>query len=182
MSEQYNGKNFTENESGLLVPENTLHKPTKAEISGYGNKPNYLSEQNDGELIKDQMQKEADEKAYKEILNPANVIELKQSIEVAQGRVGTKSDTANMGLNLKREKEAIRSKLIEEYLHTGDRDNNRTITDEVRQKLEEMLRQSYARLESDMNAEISNADNTEAENEEEPTTEANTVNSKEDDK
>ena len=168
MSEQL-GKNYEKSEGGILVPSSALVEPNEAEIDGYGNKPEYLSESNNGELIKDQMQREADEKAYQEILNPSNVIDLKQSIEVAQGRLGTKSENVNSGLNLNREKEAIRSKLIEKYLYTGDRDGNRTITDEVRQKLEEMLRQSYGSLEASMNSKKSDESNIEEDEDELPT-------------
>ncbi len=175
MAKEMTGHNFTHHESGLLVPkERTVHLPSEAEIDGYGTAPNYLSQQNDGELIKDQIQRELDEKAYKSILDPANVLELKQDIEHAHGRLGTKSVNVNNGLNLAFEKNKIRKELIEQYLHTGDKDGLRTITNEVRHKLDELLTLSYSKLErmaeAQENKKSDNADSDEPLGQEQPST------------
>lgn len=157
MAEKNTTQSFQQQESGLFIPEERkIHLPSSAEINGYGKTPNYLSQQNGGELIKDQLQRELDEKAYEDILNIANVLDLKQTIEHAQNKIGTKSDNVNNGLNLKAEKDKIRKELIEKYLHTGDGNDARTITDEVRKQLDGLLSLSYNKLEGMIESKASN--------------------------
>lgn len=155
MSEQKQqlGSNFVEHPSGLLLPsvalaEKKVVTPSKAEIDGYSRvNPVNNSYENYEDRAAGQLQKDKDEAAFKEILDPKNVIELKQKIETAVNKsVGTSSKNINMGLDISKDKTKIRNDLIEQYLMTGDKD--RAITPEVRTKLEELLRLSFNNLEN----------------------------------
>lgn len=130
----------------------TFHRPDKKFLSR--NELEMIQEHQD--LIRNTMDDKGDnetaaenhKQAYNDILNPIHVAQLKDDIERAISRVGTKSKNVNIGLDLNGEKKAIREKYIKEYLHIGDPEKTRSIPDELHKKLEELLSHSLDELEA----------------------------------
>ncbi len=161
--------NETIRDSGLVVPgvygenptEATVTLPTAQEVSRYGktNEAALSDEQKTEQLY------ELHRKAYQDILDPRHVIELKDEIEVALSRVGTRSQNVNTGLDVNKEKQSARAKIIEEYLHIGDPDKTRPISDDLRESLDTLLAQPIKLLEkkikeaSKEGVDVSKADN-----------------------
>jgi hypothetical protein len=81
----------------------------------------------------------ADHEAYEEIINPINVLHLKEAID---------SEKENLNAGSKKAK-SIREEYIAEYLQTGNkRDIPRPIPHEIRTQLEDLLNMSYKQLEA----------------------------------
>jgi len=77
-------------------------------------------------------ERQAHERAYQDILNPAHVLVLKRALET---EAADPEDASN------------RKEHIETYLHIGDEKGDRPINDELRQELDKLLSLSYEDLE-----------------------------------
>lgn len=143
-------KNETTRESGLIVPAGygdgedgpKITTPTPVEVQKYG----VSREAAPSVSEKEEQSFEIHRQAYEDILNPEHIISLKEAIESAQSKLGTSSTNVNKGLDLKSASVKINEDYIEEYLHTGDREKLRPIPDELRSKLERMLKMSFSQL------------------------------------
>jgi len=96
---------------------------------------------------------EKEDKAFDEILDPRNVIDLKASIDHKLGRkndeeshLGNTKDGSKQAREAKNLEE-VKGNLIEDYLHVGDPENEREIPETVRRDLERLLGKSYDELE-----------------------------------
>jgi|GEM_PF-5012643 len=98
------------------------------------------------------------EKAFADILDPRNVIELKQAIDNnANKRNAEESHLGNTKDGSKQAREAtnkadIKASLVEDYLHTGDEEKKREIPELIRKDLDNMLSKSYKELEKRIDA------------------------------
>lgn len=91
-----------------------------------------MSMSSEEEPTENSEERQAHERAYQDILNPAHVLVLKRALET---EAADPEDASN------------RKEHIETYLHIGDEKGDRPINDELRQELDKLLSLSYEDLE-----------------------------------
>lgn len=159
-------------ESGLVVPGEYTegNNPTRPEIILPTEQEVRLYNKSRNET-KEEKAEIADHQAYEEIIKPINVLHLKEAIDHAQDKLGTRSANVNSGRNLSKEANAIREEYIAEYLQTGNkRDLPRPIPHEIRTQLEDLLKMSYRQLETLLGESEENQENIQPDDESENST------------
>ena len=155
--------NFAEAGNGLYLPaglekvvnpqESALNGAMRIgmEEKGLGS-VRYAEEDHLTEITAEQEAK-AKEKVVAQILDPRNVIDLKAAIDHKIGIVNDEeSHLGNTKDGSKQLREAkavkdVRTNFIEDYLHIGDPENKREISQDTREKLDALLAKSYDELE-----------------------------------
>ena len=151
--------NFEATESGLLLPsghENNVNPAESALNSAMhiGMSEQGLGSVKYGETSIADAKNEANEKAFTDMLNPANVIELKSAIDHAVERANAEeSHLGNTKDGSKQAREAktadsLTNKLVNEYMHIGDKEGDREFPEPVRKDLSRLLGKSYKELEA----------------------------------
>ncbi len=151
--------NFEATDSGLLLPSGHESNVNPAESALNSAMHIGMSEQGlgsikYGETSVTDAKNEANEKAFTDMLNPANVIELKSAIDHAVERANAEeSHLGNTKDGSKQAREAktadsLTNKLVNEYMHVGDKEGDREIPELVRNDLSKLLGKSYKELEA----------------------------------